>query len=216
MTSSHTANPYSPVYLLDVASNQLMPAELHEGISDKHLADWEAEWKPELELQLKALNQANVERTLWPQSRHWDWSEKKQAIESRLSDQCFALVCGGVTQAMMITNSIKRCRLEAQYNQHLVYVEFIESAPWNRRTLVSNAQRYKLIGSVMLAAAIDLSIQEGFKGRIGLHSLPQANQFYADRIGMRDCGPDFEYQGDLRYFEMTPEDAKAFIAQGEM
>ena len=54
---------------------------------------------------------------------------------------------------------------------------------------------------------------EGFKGRIGLHSLPQSNNFYANKVGMTDMGQDEEYQ-NLRYFEMTPEQAEAFIEKG--
>ena len=58
-----------------------------------------------------------------------------------------------------------------------------------------------------------LSEELEFHGRIGLHSLPQANGFYADTCGMTDLGADPDYEG-LRYFEMTPEDAQAFIAKG--
>ena len=49
--------------------------------------------------------------------------------------------------------------------------------------------------------------------RIGLHSLPQANGFYANTCGMTDLGADLDHRG-LRYFEMTPEQAQAFIAKG--
>ncbi len=48
----------------------------------------------------------------------------------------------------------------------------------------------------------------------GLHSLPQANGFYANTCGMTDLGPDPGYD-NLRYFEMTPEQAQVFIAKGE-
>lgn len=63
-----------------------------------------------------------------------------------------------------------------------------------------------------MVAAIAFSEQEGFKGRIGLHSLPQAENFYRDRCGMIDLGPDATYQ-NLRYFEMTPDQAKAFLEE---
>jgi hypothetical protein len=65
----------------------------------------------------------------------------------------------------------------------------------------------------MIRAAIALSEELEFKGRIGLHSLPQANSFYANTCGMSDLGMDADYQ-NLRYFEMTPEQAEAFIAKG--
>jgi hypothetical protein len=69
------------------------------------------------------------------------------------------------------------------------------------------------VGSVLMRAAIEFSHQEGFKGRVGLHSLPQSNGWYANACGMADLGTDPDYQ-NLRYFEMTPEIAEAFIAKG--
>jgi hypothetical protein len=69
------------------------------------------------------------------------------------------------------------------------------------------------VGSVLIGTAIELSKELEFKGRIGLHSLPQANGFYANFCGMTDMGPD-SANHDLRYFEMTPEQAEAFIEKG--
>ncbi|UNK80964.1 hypothetical protein MNQ96_07835 [Sphingopyxis granuli] len=40
-----------------------------------------------------------------------------------------------------------------------------------------------------------------------------ADSFYANTCGMSDLGMDPDHQ-DLRYFEMTPEQAEAFIAKG--
>ena len=62
-----------------------------------------------------------------------------------------------------------------------------------------------------MTAAITISLGEGFKGRIGLHSLPQADRFYRETCGMSDLGPDANYTGNLRYFEMTPDQASRFI-----
>ena len=106
----------------------------------------------------------------------------------------------------------KRCRLPEQKGRHLVYVDFVENAPWNRPEL-RNPPLYRGVGTILIRAAIELSKSEEFKGRIGLHSLPQANAFYANTIGMTDLGQDRDYQG-LRYFEMTAEHAEAFIKKG--
>jgi hypothetical protein len=57
-------------------------------------------------------------------------------------------------------------------------------------------------------------MEEGFHGRIGLHSLPSAELFYRDVIEMEDCGPDAAYQ-NLRYFEMTAERARDFLGDEE-
>ncbi|WP_375204059.1 GNAT family N-acetyltransferase [Hyphococcus sp.] len=204
----------SPIALTHVESRELADAELWDAITEKNLADWEAKWTPELLRLLEALYDKGVERRLWPQSRHWDWRQKTQAIEKRLDQQCFAIVCDGMTQAMMITELTKRARLKGQENDHLVYVDFVEAAPWNRREILGEPPRYSGCGSILIRAAIEYSKLEGFKGRIGLHSLPQANDFYANKVGMTDMGQDPDYQ-NLRYFEMTPEQAEAFIKEGD-
>lgn len=201
------------VHLLDVASGELVAAELWHVITEEQLADWEGEWVPELFRAMQRLRRAGVERALWPQSRHWDWRRKVAELQGMLANPGFSIVCGGLTQGMMIVDAVKRRgRLDVQRGQHLVYVEFVENAPWNRAELF-DPPRYRGVGSILIRAPVALSEELEFRGRIGLHSLPQANGFYANTCGMTDLGADPDYEG-LRYFEMTPEDAQAFIAKG--
>jgi hypothetical protein len=107
----------------------------------------------------------------------------------------------------------KRCRLPAQQGMNLVYIDLIESAPWNRPELLFQPVKFKGVGTIMMRAAIQLSLNEEFKGRIGLHALPQSEKWYREKCGMTDMGIDQQVQG-LRYFEMTAQQAAAFIAQG--
>ena len=86
---------------------------------------------------------------------------------------------------------------------------FMVAAPWNCSSIVADPQ-FSLVGSVLIAAAIHLSLAEEFSGRIGLHSLPKANPWYARECGMTDLGPDPTLQ-NLRYFEMTAEQAAEFL-----
>jgi hypothetical protein len=203
----------SPVFLLAVATGKPEPAELLDAITEKQLADWEAEWLPKLFEAVQRLHRAGVERGHWPQSRHWDWRRKAAALQGMLANPGFSIVCGGVTQGMMLVDVItKRCRIKDQVGKNLVYVSFVENAPWNRPEMF-DPSRYRGVGSVLMRAAVQLSKEQEFKGRLGLHSLPQANGFYANTCGMTDLGPDADYQG-LRYFEMTPEQAEAFIEKG--
>lgn len=215
MTKSRNPD-VSPVCLLDVAGGGMVDAELWDAITEKNLADWEAEWTPELFKLLQSLHRQGVERRFWPQSRHWDWRDKMKAIESRsLSSPSFSIVCQDMTQGMMITDLTKRAKLPGQKDDHLVYVDFLEVAPWNRQALTQTVARFAGAGTLLVLAAIELSKQEGFKGRIGLHSLPQANDFYGNKVGMSDFGLDATYQ-NLRYFEMTPEQAEAFLKKGRI
>ena len=203
----------SPVYLLDVASGLPEPADLLHGITEQQLADWEGEWLPELFKALQLLRRAGVDRRHWPQSRHWSWRAKTEAFQGMLANPGFSIVCNGLTQGMMLVHiATKRCRIESQRGKNPVYVEYVENAPWNRPEL-STPPRYRGVGTILIRAAIALSQHEEFNGRIGLHSLPQANSFYANTCKMSDLGMDPDY-ANLRYFEMTPEQAEAFIAKG--
>ncbi len=207
-----TAN-ISPVFLSNPRTGQSEPAELWDRITEKQLADWEAEWVPELFKAVQGLARSGVERKHWPQSRHWDWRRKTEALQGMLANPGFSIVAGGITQGMMLVDTtMKRCRLERQKGKHLVYVSFVETAPWNRRELF-DPPRYQGVGALLIRAAIELSNEHEFKGRIGLHSLPQSNSFYANACGMSDLGADPDYQG-LRYFEMSPEQAQAYIKKG--
>ena len=191
----------SRVYLEECVSGQLVEAVLADSIESNHLADFEQLWKsfpgaPEKE------------------HKHWDWRKKVDYYSGQLSYNCFALECDGKTQGMMIVNMMERCRLPQHTNKHLVYIEFIATAPWNLRS-VTDVQKYKGVGLTLIAAAINRSIDEGNHGRIGLHSLPQADGFYRERCGMIDLGPDASYSPKypLRYFEMTESLAKALIGR---
>ena len=202
-----------PVFLLDVATCNAVPAELLDAITEAQLADWEGEWLPELFKAIQRLHRAGVTRADWPQSRHWNWRKKAAALQGMLANPGFAIICGGVTQGMMLVDTTtKRCRIAEQAGKNLVYVEFVENAPWNRKEL-ADPPRYRGVGSILMGAAIELSKELGFKGRIGLHSLPQANGFYANVCGMTDLGADAKYH-DMRYFEMTPDQAEAFLEKG--
>ena len=192
----------SKVFLEDRRTGQLVEAELVDAIESNHLDDFEQLWKVHPSVQ-------------YEEHGHWDWRKKLANYSGQLSYQFFALECGGKTQGMMIVNTMKRSRLPQQATEHLVYVEYLETAPWNRWS-ATNKQEYKGVGTVMIAAAIQLSIDEGNHGRIGLHALPQADTYYRDVCGMTDLGPDTSYspQHPLRYFEMTESQAATFINGG--
>ena len=122
----------SPVFLLNVQSGEAETAELLDAVTDRQLADWEGEWVPELFKAVQRLRRAGVERKHWPQSRHWDWRKKTAALQGMLANPGFSVVCTGMTQGMMLVDlTSERCRIDGQKGQHLVYVSFVENAPWN-------------------------------------------------------------------------------------
>ena len=196
-----------PVFLKDRHSGETVEAELVETIDETHLRGVETEWMPVLLKRLVNLVGQHRPRTEWPQSFHWNWRDKMDRIRGLLAFRTFALMCEGKLQGLMQINTAHVCRLPGQTGKHLAYVDYVESAPWNRHEIVADP-RFAGVGTVMIRAAIEVSREEGFQGRIGLHSLPQSEPFY-DRCGMSNLGIDGNHE-NLKYFEMTPEQATAF------
>jgi len=148
---------------------------------------------------------------LWPQSWHWNWAQKTAQVQNLLAFRGFSVVAQGETQGLAQVDLTKSGREPSQAGKPLVYLDYLEVAPWNRPEL-GGTPRLRGVGTALVTAAVALSDEEGFKGRLGLHSLPQADDFYRKRCGMTDLGPDSAYQ-NLRYFEMTADQARAFLEQ---
>jgi hypothetical protein len=202
----------SKAYLREATTGLVKEAEVWDSIVEQHLVDWETEWKPYRDMILQAHRAAGVSLLKWPQSRHWDWRNKYQCVQGMLSTPSFAVMCSGMTEGLMLLDlSLHRCQLPEQKGKHLVYVDFLEVAPWNWKTSIGHSPRYAGVGSLLLRAAIERSVEEGFKGRVGLHALPQANSWYG-KLGMIDFGPDSS-KSNLHYFEMPLDKIDSFIGK---
>jgi len=92
----------------------------------------------------------------------------------------------------------------------VLYIEFIETAPWNQATYAGKSTRFGGVGTQLIRVAIQGSLDAGYAGRIALHSLPQSEGFY--RPHFRDLGID-PAEG-LRYFEMDEKQARK-LQEGE-
>ena len=193
----------SKVYLRECPSGVLVAASLFDEVAPAHLAMWNDQWLPVMQAHCAG-------RTLGkrPEDSHWDWKRKSQAVAGMLGYHSFALVCRQELHGLMMTNDMLAARLPEQFGKPLVYVEFVATAPWNRPELQPQP-RYRGVGNVLLLAAIESSRQAGFKGRLGLHSLPKAEVFYEQRCRMTRLGSDSSHQ-NLTYFEMTEQQAEAF------
>lgn len=201
----------SPVHLLDRKTDLLVEARLIDGLTREDVEKAEADWKPFLDEHVKRMEEAGVPKNQLPQHRHWDWREKYDVAEREyLSHRIFGIECQSQMQGLMLVLTAgKHSLIETQRGKHLVYIHFLAAAPWNLPSIVAEP-RFSLVGSVLVATAIHLSMEEEFQGRIGLHSLPQADNWYRKTCGMTDLGPDQTVQ-NLRYFEMTPEQASGFL-----
>jgi hypothetical protein len=70
------------------------------------------------------------------------------------------------------------------------------------------------VGRALFATCVSLSIDLEFGGRVGLHSLEQSETWYRDELGLTDCG--FDETDEMRYFEMTEEQAIEFLKGAEV
>lgn len=184
-------------------------------IEQQDIDCYETQWRPILEAKVSALRAqgaltAQILADHNVEDAHWGWPQKFAARSGQLQWNSYAVRCAGQTQGLMYLNVLKRCRLPSQLNEHMIYVDLLATAPWNRHVLTANPL-FRGTGLILLTEAIQQSRVDGFDGRIALHALPGAADFYEKRVGMRSMGADHAYDG-LLYFEMTGADANAFLS----
>jgi hypothetical protein len=137
---------------------------------------------------------------------HWDWRNKADSVEAA-QHMLVAVECDGEAQGIM---AVLRTPRPARLGEgQVVYVDYLESAPWNLKGFAASP-RFIGLGTVLIAEAIRLSLELGLGGGVGLHSLPQAEAFYT-RCRMARVGPD-PYYYDLTYFEYTGQQATNWLA----
>jgi len=200
----------TPVNLRDGRAAGIVQAVLIDGVTREEIERAQAQWKPVMvEAQARWAAEGRP-REKWPQHSHWNWLEKKDSTSGLLAYGFYGIEAEGEMQGlMMVSTAGNACRIASQKGKPLVYVEYLTAAPWNLRLFVPEP-RYRSVGPVLIAAAVQLSRDEEFAGRIGLHSLSQSDDWYRDVCGMTDLGQD-PAAGHLRYFEMTPEQASNFL-----
>jgi len=175
----------------------------------------ENEWNADRSLVVQELLRNGVDRAKWPQSVHWNWA-KKAPMLGMLESTGFGVVCESRWQGVMMTkNASAFARLAADKGKPLVYVDFLEVAPWNWAIPeLGRSGRFRLVGSTLFWRAVQQSDEEGFHGRVGLHALPQAELFYEKGCGMTPLGRDAGKQ-NLLYFELSRQSAERYLQSGD-
>lgn len=197
------------VQLFDVENQEFVEADLIDVITDANLEDWRSRWIPEqYRLIVHMLNRGD-DIAKNSDSLHWNWGNKVSDLSLSANKIGYSIVYGGITQALMIVDVGKKCRLEEQLNKCLVYVDYVQTAPWNNRKLSSRSIKFKGCGTHMLRKALNLSKLLFGECRLGLHSLRGSSEFYS-KFGMKNLGHELGYDG-LEYFEMTPLQADRFL-----
>ncbi|MFO5438523.1 MAG: hypothetical protein ACLBM4_07605, partial [Dolichospermum sp.] len=95
-----------------------------------------------------------------------------------------------------------------ELGENLVYVSILTVAPWNRID-INSLPKYKGIGTTLITFAIIFSMNLGFEGKIGLHSVKKAEEFYK-KLGFIDLGNDINYK-NFKYLELSADNAKLLV-----
>jgi hypothetical protein len=202
-----------PTKLFDRQAKVLIPASLCTELTEEEILAVEAVWGPIRADAINRLVQSGFHEDQMPQHWHWNWALKVPKLRL-LTYEGVGVECEGQMQGLMLLATANyAARLAGELGQRIVYVDYVESAPWNIRPLAEQP-RYGGVGARLMAAAGRVSLAKGFAGRVGLHSLPQAEAFYETTCGMTRVGIDAEYE-ELAYFEWNTEQAAAFLTKEE-
>jgi hypothetical protein len=138
---------------------------------------------------------------------HWDWNWKARKYllpTYRILGIRFGLDWQGL---LLLDLRPRPSRLVA--GRDVLYVEYVSTAPWNE-DLPGHPPRLLGVGLNFLITAISHSRGLGCGGAIGLHSLPQSEEWYRRR-GFKDLGVDPGYY-ELVYFELSSGSAEDIAA----
>jgi hypothetical protein len=192
-------------------------AEVYDLLPLESLFDAEEQWCTARVGVLRKLASAGIHdrNQGWRESIHWSWADKAASCAPRRLDigevRLFGIKAAGTWQCLSFcqaTGHVTRLGVPAR---PLVYVEYIETAPWNWDIgPLNQVGRYRGWGVQLMELAVRWSLSIGFEGRVGLHALDQAEGFYRDRCRMTNLGADSTYM-DLLYLELSEDNARRFL-----
>jgi GNAT superfamily N-acetyltransferase len=205
-----------PTQIVDLRSGAKAPigAVLHDGVSAEQLLAAEKDWKVARYQIVFELIKKGRPATEFPQHWRWDWSKKAPQLRL-LATRTFGIECETKWQGLMMTTTVAHvAHIGEDKGKPLVYIKYLESAPWNLKNF-ADKPRFGGIGLRLIEAAILLSIEEGFFGRIGLHSLPNpATEGFYQKLGFVRLGIDKAVE-NLPYYELTRQAATKFLEEAK-
>ena len=184
-----------------------------------HFVETQRDWRPMVVDATKSMIKRGVDPKQQPRHWHWNWENKVPQLQ-QFGLSFYGIEYAGQLQGLMKIDLAKHAaRITTQAGEGLAYIDYLEVAPWNLREITSELgqkQRFGVVGVNLYAAAVLLSQQAGFEGRVGLHSLPhpKTEQFYQKTCRMMPLERDPKKE-DLLYFETTPELAELFLTEAK-
>jgi hypothetical protein len=150
-----------PVKLVEKASGHFVDAELFDEVTEEHLLLAEDQWRPMIREARRKLPPE-----LRPRNAHWDWTSKDREL-ALLANTFYAIQLADKIEGLMKVETVGHvCRLPEQTRKELVYIDYVETAPWNIKVLMNalgEQPKYALVGTRLIEAAVRQSFEEGFK-----------------------------------------------------
>jgi hypothetical protein len=206
-----------PVQILELSTGAFVGAELTDEVTMDHFIETQRDWRPMVVDATRSMVLRDVDPKLQPRHWHWNWENKEVQLK-QFGVSFYGIEYGGQLQGLMKVDLAKHAaRIPTQTGEGLAYIDYLEVAPWNIREIASELgreQRFGVVGANLYAAAVLLSLEAGFEGRVGLHSLPhpKTEQFYQKTCRMLPLERD-KAKEDLLYLETTPELAELFLTE---
>jgi len=204
---------------MDMSSGAFIDAELTDEVTMDHFIETQRDWRPLVVAATKSMVLRGVDPKLQPRHWHWNWENKEIQLK-QFGVSFHGIEYAGQLQGVMKVDLAKyAARIPTQTGEGLAYIDYLEVAPWNIREIASELgqeQRFGVVGVNLYAAAVLLSKEAGFEGRVGLHSLPhpKTEQFYQKTCRMLPLQRD-KAKEDLLYLETTPELAELFLTEAK-
>ena len=195
-------------YIIDAATNDPVEVVLHDTLSVDVLLDIESQWVPARQNLRSKLENLGIAQKNWPESLHWDWGRKSVVLAFGDADdfRIMGIRRHTIWEAAIVTLCKNHLALVApDVGKPLVYVDYLEAAPWNWTVERLQTRKFKAAGPALLCAAIEQSYAKGWDGRVGLHALPQATSFYLSQ-GLQFVKND-PSKHNLSYYELSASEA---------
>ncbi len=149
-------------------------------------------------VQIETIWQGMLRETQQP-DMDWSWAYKLRLAASERWYEAYVVEIDKLAHGVMLLETewhrsqlenqgIERFSFREASPTSLVYIEYLASAPWNRR-VIEDPPYFMGIGRTPLFFARQRSVTLGYGGRVGLHSISESEAFY-HRQGMPDYGAD--------------------------
>lgn len=151
-----------------------------------------------------------------PDHVDWDWAQKFDVADA--GSAFIGIEYRDFMQGMLVLDTNGHvCKDADNQGQKGIYVSYLAAAPWNIGRFMRAIHRKPIlrgIGPILMKQSILISQFLQYEGRLILHSVPRAEEFYRKSCCMKDLGPENYNSETLRRFEMTKSLAESYLSGG--